>query len=313
MRARPSSLSLVALIVGALSTAPLAAQEAVLLRYHFQEGQTFRIVTTTESETSHTFQSMEQSVEQSMTQGTLMEVLSVDAEGAARIRYTTESVRVSMKTPMGLLEYDSSQPDATVPQALRPFALNAGVTYLMTMTPDGSVRDVTGGEELLERMLDGMSLPPGMTKESVREDMEAQFGDEAMARSLAQNFSGYPADAVAVGDSWTRVGRMPGIPLVMETVSTVTGRGAGTVTVSAESTLSSDGESVMAMAGVAQRYEVTGTSSGVTEIEAATGVYLRMRAEMTMNGSVTISASGRDMTIPMSSHTVTTLERVQGG
>ena len=313
MRARPQVLSFAALVTFLASAVPVVAQDAVLLRYHFQEGQSFRMVTTTESESSQTFQGMDQTTKQTMVQGTLMEVVSVDADGAVRLRYTTESVRVSMETPLGLLEYDSSQPDVAVPQALRPFALTLGAVYLMTMAPDGSLRDVTGGDEMLERMLDGMSFPPGMTKESMREDMRAQFGDDAMATSMAQNFSAFPDSPVAVGDSWTRTARMPGIPLVMETVSTVTDRARGTVTLFTESTLSSDSESVMAMGGMEQRYEVSGTSSGTTEIEESTGMHLRMQSEMTIAGTISISAGGRNMTIPMSSRTVNTVERIQGG
>lgn len=314
MRVRTSSLFCVALLTSSLvSTAPAAAQEARLLRYNLQEGQTFRMVTTTESESSQTFQGMDQTTKQTMVQGTRMEVVSVDADGAARLRYTTESVRVSMETPMGLLEYDSSQPDAVVPQALRPIALTQGAVYLMTMDPDGSVRDVTGGEDMLDRLLDGMDFPPGMTKEGLREELEARFGDEAMATSFGQNLSGYPVDPVAVGASWTRTARTPGFPLAMESVTTLTGRSGGTVTLATQATLSSDSASVLEMGGMTQRFDVTGTSSGTMEIEESTGMHFRSRSEMTMTGTVTISMGGRDMPIPMTTRTVNTVERVQGG
>lgn len=314
MRARIPSLFLAAFLTcTVVPTAPAAAQDARLLRYHLREGQTFRMVSTTESESSQSFQGMDQTTKQSMVQGTLLEVLSVDADGAARLRYTTESVRVSMETAMGLLEYDSSQPDAVVPQALRPIALTLGAVYLMTLAPDGSVSDVTGGEDMLDSMLDGMELPPGITAESMRQELEAQFGNDAVATSMAGNFTAYPKETVDVGTSWTNTGRTPGIPLTMETVTTMTGRAEGIVTLAAEATFSSDSTSVLEAAGVSQRFDVTGTSSGTMEIEESTGMHFRSRIEMTMTGTITISMAGRDMAIPMSSRTVTTVERVQGG
>lgn len=278
MRVRTSPLTLAALLTCLGSAAPAAGQNAVHLRYSLQEGQTFRTLLTTESETFQTFQGMEQSTKQTMIQGTVMEVLSVHGDGVARLRYTTESVHVSMETPMGLMEYDSSNPDAVAPPALNAFALSVGSVLTMSVGPDGSIRDVTGGDEMLERMLDSMSFPPGMTKESMREGMRAQFGDDAMA-----------------------------------SVTTVTGRAGGTVTLSIESTLSSDSESVMALAGMTQRYDVAGTSTGTTEIEESTGMYLRSRSEMTMAGTISTAAGALDMSIPMSSRTVMTVERVPAG
>lgn len=310
VRARLAFSSLLGFALAAPASA--AGQEGTVLRYRFEPGQTFTYVTTTETETTQTMMGSEQTSRQTLVQGVRMEVLSVDGDGAARLSYTTESVRVTMEGPMGTLTWDSAVPDAPVPPPLQAFAGMHGGTYFLIMEPTGGVRGVEGTEDLVERMVQRMTLPPGMSPEALKADLRAQFGDESMTAAMSQNLGAFPAEGLAVGSSWTRTGRTPGFPILLETTATVVGREGGVVTLATTSTMTSDSASVLEVSQMVQRFDLAGGGTGTMEIEEATGMLVRMRTEMTMEGEMTMSMGSQELTIPMSSRSVTTQERQAG-
>lgn len=299
---------LVALL--ALAAPAARAQEATLLRYRLHAGESHRYVATTETRSSATLEGMEQTSTQVTTQSTRWDVLDVSPDGTTRLSVTTDAVRAAMDGSGGHLEYDSSRPAAPVPAPFRALAALVGSSITITLAADGSVQGVEGWDDLVERVLAGLALPPGPAADGARDEVRRQFGEEGIGASLMQSFATYPAEPVSVGTSWSAGPmRMPAVPVTAERTFTVTGRRDGVVSLAVRSVLASDSASVVRLGGLTQRFELAGEATGTVEVEESTGLQLRAASEGTLSGSVTTTGPMGTMRMPLSVHTVTTVER----
>ena len=189
--ARPGALLLLAAGWMALAPAPSQGQE-VQLRYGYQEGMELRYEIV--QNTAVPIPGMGE-MNQEQRQVLSLRVLSVDAEGNARIRQTIEAMSMRMDSPMGVQSFDTESGAAPSDPAFAPLAAMVGTGSEITMAPTGEVLDFGDLGEWMDALLEGVDP-------EVRAVVGGAFTEEALESMVRQSAQVLPADPIAPGASW---------------------------------------------------------------------------------------------------------------
>ncbi|MDT0557249.1 DUF6263 family protein [Ichthyenterobacterium sp. W332] len=76
-------------------------------------------------------------------------------------------------------------------------------TLTMTMYKNGKIKELSGTEELIMKMVEGAGDFDEFTKELMKESMKGEFGNESLVESFEQMTYIYSKDKVSIGDTWT--------------------------------------------------------------------------------------------------------------
>ncbi len=157
MSVRFGSLALLfgVLVFGSTAT----AEEGVLLKYQFPQGET--LIYRTTSEMNQTMQVAGQTIESKVTQSEVnsLSLAEVTKEGNLKLKYRNH--RLSMKAdmgPAGSYNFDSESAErekgTALSKELNPvYETLSGVEYFITITPQGKIEKLEGYKEILENIL----------------------------------------------------------------------------------------------------------------------------------------------------------------
>src|SRR5437667_1959031 len=158
------------LVVALCSSA--SAQDKLELRLRLKKGDAYRLKLTVEQHVMQTPPAASskggqkqpappppQAIDQMLGVGYTMTVDDVDAEGAMTIATRYEAVVLRQKGPAGNTEYDSASPPRQVSPSAKPFAVLPGLSFRMTLTPEGGVKSVDGVDEMIAEMVRRLELP----------------------------------------------------------------------------------------------------------------------------------------------------------
>ncbi len=136
----------------ALVSAPARAQGTVDLRPKFEVGDQTRYTMELEAAMSVGTTGEQGAMRQTLKQeiGFTLKVKDARPEADATVDLVFDRYKLAAESPMGKMEFDSAQPadkDGANPlaAALRPIV---GSTLTMTVAPDGTIKQITGGERL---------------------------------------------------------------------------------------------------------------------------------------------------------------------
>ncbi|OGC43382.1 hypothetical protein A2Y85_08515 [candidate division WOR-3 bacterium RBG_13_43_14] len=82
------------------------------------------------------------------------------------------------------------------------FSLLLGQSFTMTVSSRMKIVALEGLDEMVDRMIDNLDIPEGMSREQMKENFQNQFGDESMKETMEQMFAFYPELPVRKGDTW---------------------------------------------------------------------------------------------------------------
>jgi len=185
------------------------AQEKTDLRLQLQQGASYTLqyVQTLHVRTERATAAGPVGAEEfTQTNGTgyRFDVLSVGPDGKARVKVTFERVLIKDQGPAGSVDYDSADPPAEVPFAVRIPAALVGKHFTMTISPKGLISDVQGVEEMVSQVVEDLEDVPEPDHSRMVTDVQQQFTNETMLAMMQPLLDVYPEKPVAVGESWER-------------------------------------------------------------------------------------------------------------
>ena len=119
-----------------------------------------------------------------------MEIIDKSQE-ETHVKYTFKEVTYKTTNPMMSMGYDSKNADDKL------FGKTIGQSFVLVIAPDGSVKSVTGLEEIAGSI--SRAIPDG---DMLGEQVKQQFSATSMKNAFEQAFKIYPKNAVKAGDKW---------------------------------------------------------------------------------------------------------------
>jgi len=296
----------------ALAVVRVDADEKTQYKLKLEKGQKYYIKMVTEQQITQTLMGQEQAMEQTIGLGTNFDVNDVnDDDGNAWIKYTYKWAKLSYKTPMGEIEYDSSKEASSVPPEAMGVAALLDEGFMLYLTPKGEVKQVKGLDKMRSNIQN--KLPEDPAREQMMKGLEQYLSDEAIKELTESSMGIYPDNPVGIGDSWNRNFSLShGLAAIMETKWTLKGRENGVATIEVLSNIKSNPDAKpMEMGPTKISHDLSGNQKGLIKMQESTGQILHSKAEQQLSGNMKLVVSDpqpQEMIIPMTINSIITVE-----
>jgi len=310
MKKAISVLSVVILLAAVCSAA-----EKIDLKLRLKAGDSHEMKMTQVQDVTQTMNGSEFKMKQTQEMVMGIDCISVDANGNMDVKMSYKSMKMSMEGPMGKMEFDSAKPKAT--DANTPphekmmdklFAAMVGSEFQMKIKPTGETSDIRGLSEMMKKIQgDSNSQPMG--------DIISKMFDEDQVKELTGNMMNmYPAEPIAVGDSWYDTKTMNFMmPIDIDTTYMLKSvkDGVATIDMVSKMDMGDSSKKIAIDPNNKMSMQLSGTINGTSEVDVKTG--LAKKTDMTMNfsGVMKMEASEQmpqGVTMPMMIKATATVE-----
>lgn len=273
--------------------------ETIELKPHWQAGKKYLQTLRSNIKTSQTIEKQRMDMTQDMTMGMLYQIKDVDVEGAANMELTFRSIQAKFHMKHAGQDmnssYDSQHPSKKPDPAMATFAALQGVKIQMKMAADGRLLEISGLNEMRNRMLKAIPIPAGAERAAFEALMKKQLSDEAMRKMIEQktgssNTYVYPGKPVAIGESWTRktTVEMP-MPMVASATYTLRERANGLAHIDLTSKFSMNSKELSPVKSIKVSTKMSGSQSGTMQLRESDGQIMKMQTSLRYAGTVTSS------------------------
>ncbi len=289
------------------------------LHLHFKKGDVFHVKMDTTQHMRQTIMGQDIKVNQQMLFEYTWEVTNVDAAGDATIEVTYDRLALTQEQNGEKRAYDSASGEEP-PDFFKGVDLLVGKSFQVVLAPDGSVKSLTGLEEMLRQVADEMGLGKGET-DAFYESLLGGFGDQAMTEQFGAFFPPYPHKPLKVGSAWdSDVTLKVFFPLNVHTTYTVQSWQGNQVTLKMASTIKTNPSKTTTPPNspFAVRYEITGTQEGTSLIDLTTGMLTHSEVNQHLEGKVLLldpqhpEDTQNAMTMPLTMESTTTVTVQRG-
>jgi len=294
----------------------------ILLRLRLKAGQSFLLDTSTKISMLSTRPGSVVDIQQTMTFGIGLRVLSVDDDGALNIEMSYRYIRLKMQGDGTLIDYDSDHPPAQLDLKANPrLAISAAMfgalkaqVLTMKLSPSGQVREVKGLEASWERMIEvieDMELLQEPQREAVLKMMEntkTQLGAQSQER-MRTSLAFFSEKPVGIGDSWQSPAPTDKeATLHTDTFYTLKSRQKGMATIVIGSQFHQTSPAAAPDNPMMPEVNMSGTQIGTIEIDEATGITRRGQMTLLNTGSITLKPLNAEPNItPIHSTSIITI------
>ncbi|MEO6346744.1 MAG: DUF6263 family protein [Aquaticitalea sp.] len=180
------------------------------LQYNLNVGDHFTIQQEAEQHITQVINGVDQIIENNLIGVMYFEVIEATPENyTLTMKFKRLKMLMDSLTLGELSNADTESTDSSnVTNMLFKGLLNVPVTIVMEKS--GKIKAVTGGDKLIASMFASAGIDQPEIIEASKDQMEKQFGSNALSNSFEQMTHLYPEDAVSAGTDWTNsyVGNM---------------------------------------------------------------------------------------------------------
>jgi hypothetical protein len=293
-----------------------AAQEGqapagkVDLKLRLKAGESHEMKMTQNQNIAQTMNGQEQKITQVQEMVMGFDCLSVDANGNMDVEMTYKAMKITMDGPMGHLEFDSVNPKPVDPN--RPdekmlaamFSAMAGSKFQMKMTPMAKTSDIRGLGAMMAKIREKMSSAGGI--QGAGDKFLDKMFDEKQVKEMTGDMMGaFPAEPVAVGDTWYDTMSMNFImPIDVDTTYMLKQRKDGIAYIDAVAKMDMGDSSKAIEIDPNNKFsmQISGTMNTTSEVDEKTGLTRKSNIAMNFSGVMRMEANQQmpeGMTMPM--------------
>jgi hypothetical protein len=290
-----------------------SSADKVQLQLRLQAGKSYKMQVTADQKIAQQIMGQAQNLEQTIGMGYTFKVKAVAADGAMSVDTEYHSVKFRQTGPMGVIEYDSDNPPATIPPMAIGFSALVGQSFSMVITTDGAVKDIQGVDAMLARMMEKINLPDAQMKAAIEGSLSEQFGDQALKEMMGNMMAIYPGKPVDIGESWTKQFVITkGFPMVLDNTWKLKARKGGVSMIDVVTVVKSNPKAPPTdMTFMKLSYNLTGTQKGTMEVQESTGWVIRSKLNQDLTGQVEVTESTQvpaGTSWPISVNSIITIE-----
>jgi hypothetical protein len=300
------------------------------LKFRFQPGDKYSLVSVTEQKMSRVIDGNEKNSEQNTRLECDLEIEEVDENGFAWAKYTYKHAAMKMRTADQKFDFDSDANQTRVPLQVMPLKLAIGESIYLRITPLGRIDKINGLQGVITYAKAKMGDFSGAG--IVSQNIDRQFAELAIRRELENQLAVFPdsnnekaiwtrKDVLSSADmSVARVEQIDEVNVVFEkTFRLSLGKSGGNdmalvdvnLTIKPDSIPVSNTSASDSKTGVSR--EISGEGVGQIEIEEVTGRIISNKMTQDMVERVKFAAANQMLRPPPSpepfiTHIVTTFQ-----
>jgi hypothetical protein len=283
------------------------ADGLVSLQLRLKKGETYNLRMLMVQKISQTIQGQKMDMDQTMGMGMAFSVTDVRPDGVQDVSVVYDWMKLKQDSVMGgqkmmSIEYDSSNPPATLSPAAQGFAALIGLGFKISLAPDGTVAAISGIPEMIESMMKKLNMPAGPMLDNIKSSLTKQFNDESMRQNIGQMVAAYPPNPIAIGGTWNKTLTMTMMgSMVIESTYTLKEVRDGVATIGYTATITPGKEaSPLEIGGAKTTYAIEGTQEGDTQVDVATGWTVGGHITQELSGTINMDQGGAKQSWPIS-------------
>lgn len=219
------------------------------------------------------------------------------------------ALSIAMEMPTHSTKADTETPDPSNPMYLMLSSF-VNKTFRIGMTRKGEVKHVSGLQEIFDSMFDEIPSLDEQTKKQMLEQLRQSFGEKSIKTSIETAMTFFPANKVAVGDSWNKQSTIEsGMKASYSTSYQLKEAKDAHYIVDGNATVISDKTPVM-MSIFRYVYDMKGTQKSQIRLDARTGWPIEVVTHLEMEGTMEMDGEGAPqkyiLPMKMKSQTVVT-------
>jgi hypothetical protein len=314
MKGRDIFVIFLAVMVFGSAISFVYADDKVDLRLRLEKGQSYKLRTSQELKINQTVpgqggQQQTMTMTQKSVGRDIYTVEDVQADGTIVLKVTYDAMIFKQENPWQnqKIEYDSTDTSVAVGPMTPILDAIVGKSFTITIAPDGHVKEIQGADVILKRIREKINeLPDDQMRAKM--EMEAQFGmqygEETLKANTESSFNMYPDNPVSIGDTWQRKATMnKGFPMIVDTIYTLKERKDGVAVIDIFAMIQTNRDTgPTEMGGVKLQYNMSGSVTGLMEMQESTGWPIRSNQGLRLTGNITVQSPdmAQPMAIPMS-------------
>lgn len=267
----------------------------VLPKFAPEVGSDWRQWTVTEQIVTQELSGTSQTTTQRVGLLTRYRIAAVGTDGVITMQATWDSIAYRQQGDGALLQWTSADTAAETPDMVVGYAAIVGQSFLFHIRANGTIVGVEGGDSLRRRISDCLAERDELGGFLDR-SLAAAFSDSSLIASLADLFSIYPDEHVAIDDTWSRDGRIMSIvALDVNNRYRMKERSRGHLTITVEGSMeTNEDDPLIEFGDVKFRYDMKGSMTGTIEVDETSGWAIRSQREQSLQGRVR-SYVGKEM------------------
>ncbi|MCK0157672.1 DUF6263 family protein [Cellulophaga sp. F20128] len=253
------------------------------LEYKLAKGDTFTIQQNAKQVISQEIQGMSHELTNTVSGEYLMKVTSMtDDSYTIEMSFTDLNMKMASNLQGELMDIKAKEVSTANPQSAM-FNAILNIPVSITLAKNGNITSVTGGDEIINKMMDASGITDETTLKLVKESLGKEYGTEGLASSFEQMTYLYPATKVKVGDSWENeyTGKLD-----TKNKWTLNTYNADTTELSCEASV------IMSVKDAAANMDLTGTQTTKVTANSKTGFIQEMEVIGTSSGNSTLPMLG---------------------
>ena len=256
------------------------AQKKYVLKQNFPIGKKYDFTLISDQVINQQMAGHRTSLSQNIGTEYLFDIRNGDGQ-EKNIEVTYKHIFMKSKGMGNQMEMDSEDADTTKENSFRGLK---DATFNMVMMPNGTLKSVTGVEQMVNTMVERMKAD-SLMKIKIKASLNQQFNAEGMKHTLESSLKIYPDQPVKVGDSWTVDTKMQ-LTMPVETITkyTLTEVKDDIAFLKINGTLLSKG-SFQSMGNKIDT-DLSGTNVGDAELDIKTGLILKSHLRMELTGKM---------------------------
>lgn len=226
--------------------------------------------------------------------GLIYEVVGRSAD-SIQIKITYDQLKFALKSKEGTKEIDAANSGHSFDNMEKQLAAVKGSSLNVTLNKKGEVLQVSGGNEITDKLIATLNVSNPTSQARVREQFNKFIGEDFVKNNLASQFKLFPDTAVAVGNTWkqentlsTEIGAKASSTFTFDDLDGNIATVQSTAVINTDNKMTIMGNEVVA--------NMKGNQEGQFETDTATGLLMKSETTTAIDGSMQMM--GKD--IPLS-------------
>ena len=166
------------------------AEGAEQLRFRFQPGDRFYLVSVDEQTTTQVVDGNQQVISQTIRLRCDLDIDEVEENGCAWAKYTYGRVAMKITGPSTKVEFDSGANQQKVPSQAMPLAVVVGEEFYVKITPQGRIDKINGLQSVAGSAK--AKVPNTAGRNQVVQAIDSQFAEAVVKRELEDRLAVFP-------------------------------------------------------------------------------------------------------------------------
>ena len=257
--------------------------------FHPVQGAKFYYTVTNEMNTELKVNAQKINISKKAEIGMIYEMLK-DSAGNRELKVTYDKFHIVTKDKDGNTEtWDAEKAEESEEQMDKVLNYIKGNSLLITVSPKGDVLNVTGTQQINDKIMSGLSTYSAGDRAKIQAQLSQLIGETFVKNNLQASFKLFPDSAIAVGSNWTRKAQPTGeLTFDADNKFTLEGIADDVASVSAKAIIKNVHSSGADMFGTGAQVDISGEQTGNFETNVKTGMLLSGKTETTLDGVVNV-------------------------